>query len=155
MACFNVSSNKEKSLVSRAASGSNHVDETLSADRSGGKVCKGKALTYASAVERIGDRLRILEEEVDVMKRDFIEGMEERKKLMNEISQQFQVLKHYLRSGNHVSADGVLIVNPRKNGRGATGLSQLLHWQSNPSLFIRDPGANMGAFEVSADTDEP
>ncbi|GFZ04057.1 hypothetical protein Acr_16g0006810 [Actinidia rufa] len=152
MACFNVSSNKEKSLVLRAASGSNHVAETLSADRSGGKVCKGKALTYASAVDRIGDRLRILEEEVDVMKRDFIEGMEERKKLMDEISQQFQVLKQYLRYGNGV---GVLIVNPRKNGRGGTGLSQVLHWQSNPSLFIRDPRANMGAFEVSADTDEP
>ena len=103
MACFHVSRNKEKSFVLRAACRSNNVVETSSADRSGGKVCKGKALTYASEVERIGDRLTILEEEVDVMKRDFIEGMEERKTLMDKISQQFQVINHYHRSQKHVT----------------------------------------------------
>ncbi|XP_028095736.1 uncharacterized protein LOC114295641 [Camellia sinensis] len=94
------------------------------------------------------------------MKQAFIESMEERKKLTNEICQQFRVIRNGLHSRKQVTGDesthGVLVVNPHQNrGRGGgtgLGLSQVLHQQSNPSIVFRDLRATMEAFEEPADT---
>ncbi|CAL5327620.1 unnamed protein product [Camellia sinensis] len=155
-------SNKEQSSSdSIVASSSNPVSEISSVNRSGGKLCTDKALMYGSEVDRLNDRLRTLEEETEIMKQAFIENMEERKKLMNEICHQFRVICNGLRSKKQVTGDesthGVLVVNPHQNrGRGGggtgLGLSQVLHQQSNPSIVIRDLRATMEAYEEPADT---
>ncbi|KAL7191485.1 hypothetical protein ACSBR2_023544 [Camellia fascicularis] len=156
-----VLSNKEQSSSdSIVASSSNPVSEISSVNRSGGKLCKDKALMYGSEVDRLNDRLRTLEEETEIMKQAFIESMDERKKLMNEICQQFRVIRIVLRPRKQVTGDesthGVLVVNPHQNrggGKGTgLGLSQVLHQQSNPSIVIRDLRATMEAFEEPADT---
>lgn len=115
--------NNEKSSGRPLASGSNLTAETSSANHSEGKFCKGKELMYASdQVQLLSERLRSLEEEAEVMNQAFIESLEERKKLINEISHQFRVISHYRVYGKQDS----------------TGLSQVLHQESNPSLVIRN-----------------
>lgn len=49
------------------------------------------ALCSSSEIEELNDRLRILEEETETMKQELFESAEERKTLMNEIYQQFQM----------------------------------------------------------------
>lgn len=52
----------------------------------------GKAvLCSSSEIEELNERLRILEEETETMKQELFESAEERKKLMNEVYQQFQM----------------------------------------------------------------
>ncbi|XP_059642893.1 uncharacterized protein LOC132284781 [Cornus florida] len=138
------SSDKEESSDSGASS-SNHVAGKASARHFGGKRHEGrKVLVSAAEVKLIDERLRNLEEEAEVMKKSFFESMEERKKLMNEIDQQFQAIHRSLHSKIQFtverSSDGILIINPHKikNGGTRTGLSQILHEESNPSLVIRD-----------------
>ncbi|XP_062008064.1 uncharacterized protein LOC133725055 [Rosa rugosa] len=60
--------------------------------------CKGKAvLCSSSEIEELNERMRILEEETESMKQELFEGAEERRKLINEIYQQFQILTRELK----------------------------------------------------------
>ncbi|XAR67797.1 hypothetical protein NMG60_11002707 [Bertholletia excelsa] len=134
----------------------NQVVQVSSLDCHGGHESKGKALVYASKVEQLHDRLRTLEQETEIMKQAFFKAMEERKKLMNEIYQQFQVIHHCISSvkqvRGHESMDGVLIDISHKNGVAGTGLSQVLHQQSNPLLVIRDLRATITVLKEPADS---
>lgn len=119
----------EMSSILPLGSGSNLVAETSSANHSEAKLCKGKELMHASdQVRWLSGRLRSLEEEAEVMNHAFVESLEERKKLINEISHQFRVISRYRVSRNPVT----------------TGLSQVLHQETNPSLVIRNRKATYG-----------
>ncbi|PRQ50551.1 hypothetical protein RchiOBHm_Chr2g0134481 [Rosa chinensis] len=60
--------------------------------------CKGKAVLCSSnEIEELNERMRILEEETESMKQELFEGAEERRKLINEIYQQFQILTRELK----------------------------------------------------------
>lgn len=77
---------------------------------------KGKEILQANGVEELNERLKILEVETEAMKQAFIETMEERKKLVNEIYQDFLKIHHRRHFGNQVTEvkvlDRSLIVNP-------------------------------------------
>lgn len=90
---------------------------------SGGKVCnnsscKGKGILQAGVVEHLNGRLKILEEETKTMKQDILEALEERRELMNDIYEQFQIIHSHLRVRNQVmgesSYDDTLIANSPK-----------------------------------------
>ncbi|KAK9281914.1 hypothetical protein L1049_004822 [Liquidambar formosana] len=113
---------------------------------------EGKILLGAGEVKQISERLRILEEEGEMLKQAFFGSIEERKKLMNEIYQQFQIIHRRLRNkSTEESHDGASNVYLFEDGSMETGLSQVLHEDSNPSLVIRDLRSNMLAFQDSAD----
>ncbi|KAG6734015.1 hypothetical protein I3842_01G252100 [Carya illinoinensis] len=67
---------------------------------SGNKVCisscKGKAVMQTGMVEQLNERLEILEEETETMKKDLFGVLEERRTLVNEIYEQFQIIQHCL-----------------------------------------------------------
>jgi hypothetical protein len=77
--------------------------------------CKGKGVLQAGVVEQLNHRLKILEEETETMKKDIFGALEERRNLVNEIIEQFQIIQHHLRNQNQVigetSCDDTLISN--------------------------------------------
>ncbi|KAJ4718476.1 Calcium-binding EF-hand family protein isoform 1 [Melia azedarach] len=108
---------------------------------------KGKEILQANGVEELNERLKILEEETEAMKQAFIETMEERKKLVNEIYQDFLKIHHRRHFGNQVTEvkvlDRSLIVNPSNEAEMGSGLLQVLCEDSNPCIVTRDHRANM------------
>lgn len=73
-----------------------------------------KAVVCNSEVEELNERLRILEEETETMKQELFESAQERKKLMNDIYQQFQMLEidpRYLVAREFKSTDENTSVN--------------------------------------------
>ncbi|XVE89040.1 hypothetical protein DITRI_Ditri19aG0117900 [Diplodiscus trichospermus] len=59
-------------------------------------LCKGKVVLQASEAEQLNTRLKILEEENEALKQAFLETVVEKKKLVNEICQLLQTLRHSL-----------------------------------------------------------
>ncbi|XP_059458105.1 uncharacterized protein LOC132187715 isoform X2 [Corylus avellana] len=121
--------------------------------------CKGKGVLQAGVVEQLNHRLKILEEETETMKKDIFGALEERRNLVNEIIEQFQILQHHLCLQNQVigetscdetSCDDTMISNSPKGGRMETGLSEIVCQEPNLSLVTRDLRANMLAFQEPA-----
>lgn len=79
---------------------------------------RGKGVLQAGVVEQLNDRLKILEEETETMKKDIFGALEERRELVNEIFEQFQIIQHHLCLQNQVigetCCDGTLIANSPK-----------------------------------------
>ena len=72
---------------------------------------KGTAVLQGSEVEELNERLKVLEEETEMMKETFFWSLEERKVMMNEIYKQFQLLHGCLKPGTLVIEESS-IVNP-------------------------------------------
>jgi len=79
---------------------------------------RGKGVLQAGVVEQLNDRLKILEEETETMKEDIFGALEERRQLVNEIFEQFQIIQHHLFLQNQVigetCCDDTLISNSPK-----------------------------------------
>lgn len=112
--------NGRKRLTDSKASSSNEVVKISLGNTSRGKVCsnsQGKQLLQASEVEQLIEQLRILEIETEIMKQEFFECVEESKKLVNEIYQQFQTIHHCIQRENvngEKPCDRSFIFNPDK-----------------------------------------
>ncbi|XP_020547974.1 uncharacterized protein LOC110011683 [Sesamum indicum] len=94
-------------------------------------------------IEQLEARLRVLEEEAEMLKGALLESVEERAKLMNEVNEHFQTIRHCLRQKEiekgELCGHGVRIVSTFKD-TGA-GLLQILCQESNPSLVNRRASA--------------
>ncbi|XP_021813324.1 uncharacterized protein LOC110756230 isoform X1 [Prunus avium] len=104
-----------------------------------------KAVVCNSEVEELNERLRILEEETETMKQELFESAQERKKLMNDIYQQFQMLEidpRYLVAREFKSTDENTSVNSSQDERMGTSLLDILHQDPHPSLVTRNLRAN-------------
>ncbi|PQM39028.1 uncharacterized protein Pyn_36596 [Prunus yedoensis var. nudiflora] len=100
---------------------------------------------FNNEVEELNERLRILEEETETMKQELFESAQERKKLMNEIYQHFQMLEidpRYLVAREFKSTDENTSVNSSQDERMGTSLSDILHQDPHPSLVTRNLRAN-------------
>lgn len=109
---------------------------------------KGKEILQANIiVEELNERLNSLEEENEAMKQAFIETLEERNKLVQEIYRDFQKLHQRHRLGNQVTGlkiwDESIIVNSSYEAVMGSGLSQVLFEESNPCIVTRDHSANL------------
>uniref|UniRef100_A0A2P2Q538 Uncharacterized protein n=1 Tax=Rhizophora mucronata TaxID=61149 RepID=A0A2P2Q538_RHIMU len=100
----------KKLLTHSRAPSSNEAEKTSLMNTSRSRVCenssKGKEVSEASGIEQLHERLRILEEELDIMKQEFYEHIEERRKLVHEIQQQFQTIQNCLQFRNQMEMEG-------------------------------------------------
>ncbi|KAF8407176.1 hypothetical protein HHK36_006302 [Tetracentron sinense] len=134
----------------------NQVAEELKESGLGSKAQRdshdSKVVLQVNEVEQVHMRLRILEEEAEVMKKAFFGSVEERTELLKEISQQFQIIYQCLRSRvtREKSLGGFSIDTRNKDGSMRTGLLQVLHRDTNPSLVTRVLRANMLTFHDPA-----
>nr|POE66747.1 hypothetical protein CFP56_63699 [Quercus suber] len=152
------SSSDIKLLTDSKASDSKKIVKPVSC--SGGKVCnnsscKGKGILQAGVVEHLNGRLKILEEETKTMKQDILEALEERRELVNDIYEQFQIIHSHLRIRNQVmgesSYDDTLIANSPKDGRIiGTGITEIFLQEPNMPLVTRDLRAGTLEFQESA-----
>ncbi|KAM4100523.1 hypothetical protein ACJW30_05G074500 [Castanea mollissima] len=152
------SSSDRKLLTDSKASDSKKIVKPVSC--SGGKVsnnssCKGKGILQAGVVEHLNGRLKILEEETKTMKQDILEALEERRELVNDIYEQFQIIHSHLRVRNQVmgesSYDDTLIANSPQDGRIiGTGITEIFLQEPNMSLVTRDLRAGTLEFQESA-----
>ncbi|KAI3455285.1 hypothetical protein Pfo_011948 [Paulownia fortunei] len=87
-------------------------------------------------IKQLEGRLRVLEEEAEMLKGDLLESVEERTKLMTEIHEHFDSLQHYLLQREldrgELYGHGVQIISLKKDRRA--GLLQVLCQESNPSI---------------------
>ncbi|KAL5574538.1 hypothetical protein UlMin_016237 [Ulmus minor] len=137
----NVSSGKKPFTDSRASS-SKKVMKKLPVICSRADVfsesSKGKkAVLWGREVEELNERLRILEAETEAMKEAFFWSMEERKNMMNEIYQQFQLLHRCVHPKNQVIAESSSF-KAFEDGRNKSNLPEILNLDPNPTLVIRD-----------------
>ncbi|KAK4735727.1 hypothetical protein R3W88_009988 [Solanum pinnatisectum] len=79
---------------------------------------RNKEVVHAEQVKLLDKRLRILEDEAEILKVVFLEGVEERRKLVNEVQNEFQAAFRYPKLQRH-------------------GLLQILREESNPAVVIR------------------
>lgn len=85
------SGNKEKSIAY-----SHHLAESSSSNFSVEEAnYRNKELVHAEQVKLLDKRLRILEDEAEILKLAFLEDVEERRKLVNEIRNEFQAAFGY------------------------------------------------------------
>ncbi|XP_022852009.1 uncharacterized protein LOC111373677 [Olea europaea var. sylvestris] len=130
------SKNKEKSLDLRAST-SNHTVTDISSESS---FEERKLVASAKEIKRLDERLRILEEEDEMLKKALMESLEERTRLKTEVYQYIETLQLCHVKGaqemGEVSMDGINIIKPLKDRR--EGLLQVLIQESNPSLVTRD-----------------
>ncbi|XVF24738.1 hypothetical protein REPUB_Repub13aG0152900 [Reevesia pubescens] len=103
--------------------------------------CKGKVVLQASEGEELKTRLKILEEENEILKQAFLETVVERKQLANEICQLFQTLRYSLhhkdQEDGHKSSFGSLIIKHSKGQGGGTAESSLSQVLLEKSSFRR------------------
>ncbi|KAJ7002851.1 hypothetical protein NC653_008159 [Populus alba x Populus x berolinensis] len=105
--------NGKNLLTESRASSSNELVEISPKNSSRVKACsdssKGKQLkqvSEAGKIKQLSKRLKTLEEETEPMKQEFFQHMEERKKLVAEIHQQFQTIHHFLQFENQELEEG-------------------------------------------------
>lgn len=105
--------NGKNLLTESRASSSNELVEISPTNSSRVKACsdspKGKQLkqvSEAGKIKQLSKRLKTLEEETEPMKQEFFQHMEERKKLVAEIHQQFQTIHHCLQFENQELEEG-------------------------------------------------
>ncbi|KAK0598318.1 hypothetical protein LWI29_033641 [Acer saccharum] len=116
------------SKKSEAASGSCEVFRNCSTIASKGNI----------EVEEVDKRLMKLEEETEAMKQTFIESIEERKMLVNEISEKLRRIHLCYCLGKQANENGSLVLNSSsKHAAMETGLSQVLIEDSNPCIVKR------------------
>lgn len=90
----------------------NKLPVSFSRSKACGDSSKGnKAVFCGSEVEELKERLKILEEETEIIKDAFFWSLEERRHMINEIYQQFQLLNRCLQTGNLVLGESSS-VNP-------------------------------------------
>ncbi|KAM6585985.1 hypothetical protein CsatB_012987 [Cannabis sativa] len=94
-----------------------------------------KAVLWGSEVDELKERLKILEEETEIIKDAFFWSLKERKHMMKEIYQQFQLLHHLLQTQNLVLEENSG-VNPFENVEFRKSLLEFL--SPNPSLLTRE-----------------
>lgn len=137
------SSSDIKLLTDLKASDSKKIVKPVSC--SGGKVCnnsscKGKGILQAGVVEHLNSRLKILEEETKTMKQDILEALEERRELVNDIYEQFQIIHSHLRIRNQVmgesSYDDTSIANSPKVTLSAMIVICLIHLYIEIELYF-------------------
>ncbi|KAL3633080.1 hypothetical protein CASFOL_026064 [Castilleja foliolosa] len=80
-------------------------------------------------------RLRVLEEEAEMLKEALFESMKERTELKTEINQHFSTLQHYLKSKR-------------------AGLLQVLWQESNPAIVNKGLRANALAYDSTSSENE-
>lgn len=106
---------EEGSSDSRASSCNHEISSLNCFQGSGGEV---KVTLGAGEVKQLTKKLKSLEEEAKVLKQAFIESMEERRKLMDEIHVQLQIIRCSLPLKNQVkgeeSSGGALHIIPLK-----------------------------------------
>ncbi|KAK1364013.1 Serine--tRNA ligase [Heracleum sosnowskyi] len=137
------SSNDNMSSDSRASSSDNMAEISHS---------EVKATLTASEVKQLLDRrIKALEERAEFSKQALLDGLEERKKLMDEIYTRLQFIRHSLSVENQEteqkSSQGPLIYNsckPNQKGRTRNGLSQVLDQEAQ--LIAREVKVNTKAF---------
>ncbi|GAV85793.1 hypothetical protein CFOL_v3_29227 [Cephalotus follicularis] len=66
---------------------------------------KGKDVLQASEAEQLSERLEILEQETQTMEQAFFKTMDERRRLVSELHQQFRVIHHCLHLQNQHTAN--------------------------------------------------
>ncbi|KDP37043.1 hypothetical protein JCGZ_06099 [Jatropha curcas] len=102
-------SNGRKLLTDSRASSSNEVAKMSLVSPSRGKVyvnsCEGEQILQGIEIEQLKARLEFLEEESKLMRLEFLDHVEEKKKMVNEIFQQFQTIYHYLELENSVDGE--------------------------------------------------
>lgn len=105
--------NGKNLLTESRASSSNELVEisptNSSRDQACGDSSEGKQLkqvSEAGKIKQLSKRLKTLEEETEPMKQEFFQHMEERKKLVAEIYQQFQTIHHCLQFENQEREEG-------------------------------------------------
>ncbi|KAK4427972.1 hypothetical protein Salat_1566200 [Sesamum alatum] len=132
----------KKQLLEFRASTSNH----MVAEKSSGIVLQEDAHQWRrkAEIKQLEGRLRVLEEEVEMLKGALVESVEERAKLMNEVDEHFQTIQHCLlqrqTERGEVCDHGVRILSTFKDTRA--GLLQILCQESsNPSLVNRRANA--------------
>ncbi|KAJ8536176.1 hypothetical protein K7X08_034577 [Anisodus acutangulus] len=89
---------------------------------------RNKELVHAEQVKLLDKRLRILEDETEILKVAFFEGVEERRKLVTVIQNEFQAALGY----------------PKRQRRG---LPQILGEVSNPAVVIRELRSSEAVFQ--------
>lgn len=115
-----ISSSGIKLLTDATVSSPEKIVKPLSGSKGKACVssCKGKGVLQAGIVKQLNDRLMILEEETETMKKDIFGALEERRSLVKEIYEQFQILQRCLGLRNQVrgetSADDTSIANSSK-----------------------------------------
>ncbi|KAJ6704463.1 hypothetical protein OIU85_030291 [Salix viminalis] len=67
-----------------------------------------KQVSEGGKIKNLSERLKILEEETEPLKQEIFQHMEERKKVVAEIYQQFQTIHHRLQFENQVREEGSL-----------------------------------------------
>ncbi|KAL6144877.1 hypothetical protein ACLB2K_055567 [Fragaria x ananassa] len=93
---------------------------------------KGKAvLCSSSEIEELNERMRILEEETESMKQELFESAEERRKLTNEIYQQFQILTREFKINVGSTSE-----NSSQDARTGTHLSEDLQQELAQTLSM-------------------
>ncbi|KAJ6706523.1 hypothetical protein OIU79_011048 [Salix purpurea] len=65
-----------------------------------------KQVSEAGMIKKLSERLKILEEETGPLKQEIFQHMEERRKVVAEIYQQFQTIHHRLQFENQVREEG-------------------------------------------------
>ncbi|KAB5563799.1 hypothetical protein DKX38_003853 [Salix brachista] len=95
------------------ASSSNELVEISPTNSSGANNCSDsseskqvKQVSEAGKIKKLSERLKILEEETGPLKQEIFQHMEERKKVVAEIYQQFQTIHHRLQFENQVREEG-------------------------------------------------
>ncbi|KAG8379779.1 hypothetical protein BUALT_Bualt07G0125800 [Buddleja alternifolia] len=121
---------KQPVLESRASS-SNH----MAAEKSYRNLIleDGHSCSRKAEMKRLEGRLRVLEEEAEMLKGAFLESVEGRRKLMSEIYEHFETIQKRELERAELHTHG-------KNRRA--GLLQVLWQESNPSLVNRGLRAN-------------
>lgn len=138
MSSYSGGSGKSPEMLSQGVSVSNMNHEQGESSKTGIQEMGNESDKLVVMIKPIEQRLRILEEEDEVLKESIFRSMEERKILMDEILQQFQDIYNHL--------NGRIIIQEREPNSSSIqalkeekkpGLMQVLWQDSNPSLIIR------------------
>ncbi|PIN14352.1 hypothetical protein CDL12_12929 [Handroanthus impetiginosus] len=131
----------KKQLKERGDSTSNHVV----GEKPSKNLCEEDASwRRKTEIKWLEGRLRVLEEEVQMLKGALLKGVEERTKMMNEIHEDFKTIQHCLlqreiERGKSYARE-LPIVSLSKDKKA--GLLHVLCQESNPSLVNRGLRAN-------------
>ncbi|OIT40265.1 PREDICTED: uncharacterized protein LOC109237011 [Nicotiana attenuata] len=124
-----MSGNKGKSLASYTYSC--HLAESSSSAEGG---YRNKEIVQAEQVKLVDKRLRILEDETELLKVAFYESVEERRRLVHAIQNEFQAVCN----GEHTFG---------YTKRQRHGLPQILGEDTNPAVVFRELRASEAVFQ--------
>nr|XP_009792844.1 PREDICTED: uncharacterized protein LOC104239821 isoform X3 [Nicotiana sylvestris]XP_016449277.1 PREDICTED: uncharacterized protein LOC107774296 isoform X1 [Nicotiana tabacum] len=124
-----MSGNKGKSLA---------LAESSSTNSSAEEGYRNKEIVQAEQVKLLDKRLRILEDETELLKVAFYEGVEERRKLVHAIQNEFQAVNHFRCLEEHTFG---------YTKRQRHGLPQILGEDSNPAVVFRELRASEAVFQ--------